>query len=100
MSPLEKLTRSRNFNTLTPAERLEQMLRFKSFDEMLLAGDILDMTAAIARTGYTRQHLARLCRDGRIEYIGRGVAEKEIQYFFFPGAIKALFNHNHTTAKR
>ena len=72
-----------------PAQKtLEDLLKRKSFDQLLKDGDIFDIEVAAAKTGYSPQHLRRLCAGGKIGCIARG----DSQYYFLPEHITAIFS--------
>ena len=68
-------------------DTIEDMLDVKPFDELLKDGDIFDIDGAHKITGYSVQHLRRLCQQGKIEHVERG----EAQYFFLPRHLKGVF---------
>lgn len=61
----------------------------KSFEQKLQDGDLIDMKAAAAQTGYTEVHIRRLCRarPPKIAHIRRGGN----QYYFTPASIAGVF---------
>lgn len=97
MRKFDELTRSMAFKALNPARKLKAMLEFKSFDTLIEHGDLLNAQMFAARTGYTPQHVRRLCREGKISCIKRGYqgkspqADEEFQYFFLPEHVTAFF---------
>lgn len=70
---------------------LETMLRSKTFEQLLIDGDIFDVKGASDRSGYTMQHIRRLCREGRLAHINRGLNDEEVQFFFLPEHLTGLF---------
>jgi hypothetical protein len=72
--------------------RLDVLLKTKSFDRLLADGDIYDVRGASQRSGYTPQHVRRLCKEGRLEHFTRGVNKDEVHYYFFPEYLTALFS--------
>ncbi len=95
----ERLLRSRAYSALPPLEKLDAMLRHKTFAQLLREGRILDVKQVVARAGYTRQHVYDLCRSGKIACITRGVKESEVQYFFLPEQVKDLFRARTVSGK-
>ena len=90
---LSQLKAHPHYSRLSPVEKLEQMLVFKSFDALLATGEVFDVLAVVDRTGYTRQHIYRLCREGKLECITRGANPEEITYYFLPDQVSALFKN-------
>ncbi len=76
---------------MKPTEKLEAMLKHKTFEQLLAANDILDVQGASQRSGYTPQHVRRLCRENRLDHIRRGLVEEEVHFFFLPEQVKNLF---------
>ena len=73
-----------------PLEKLEKLLRGKPFAELLSEGIILDVKRVMEMTGYTRQHISKMCLEGKLPHFSRA----EGLYFFFPEDIKALFSYS------
>lgn len=74
--------------------RLEKMLERAAFDTLLKEGKIFDVQGASQRSGYTPQHIRRLVREGRFtaeEVFSRGMNAEEVQFYFFPEALRKLF---------
>jgi len=77
---------------------LEEMLRVKTFEQLLKDGDIYDVRGAADKTGYAPKHVQRLCREERIAHITRGLTENEVQFYFFAWQLKSLFNYKKARA--
>ena len=89
-------TRSRkNFGVDTT---LSEMLQVKTFDQLLKDGDIFDVQGASDRSGYTPQHIRRLCRERRIAHIDRGPTANEVVFFFTAAQLTALFRYQKAKA--
>ena len=76
---------------MTQIQAFEKLLETKPFEELLKDGDILDVQGAAARTGYDPQHVRRLCHDGKLPHITRGITSKEVQYYFLPEFLVGIF---------
>lgn len=74
-----------------PDTSLEQMLQSKSFEQLLADQDVFDVQGASHRSGYTPQHIRRLCHEDRLPHIRRGVNAEVVQYYFLPEQLRALF---------
>lgn len=63
--------------------------REKTFEQKLQDGELFDIKAAAAQTGYSEQHLRRMCRakPPRISHVLRGGT----QFYFTPEAIAGVF---------
>lgn len=94
----EHLLRSSAYKAMAPTQKLEAMLEFKSFEELLNEGWILDVQGASQRSGYTPQHVRRLCREERLGCIPRGLNKEEVQFFFLPEQISSLFSNRRPRA--
>ncbi len=81
-----------------PGTSLEEMLRVKTFDELLKDGDVFDVQGASDRSGYTPQHIRRLCRENRIAYIERGPTPEEVVFFFTLEQLNGLFRYRKAKA--
>lgn len=96
-NPFERLLRSTRYKQSTPTEKLELMLKHRTFKELLASGHVLDVQALADKTGYTPQHVRVLCRQEKIDAIKRGYgassaqADEEFQYFFLPEQAASLF---------
>ena len=82
-----------------PGTCLDQMLDAKSFEELLADGDIFDVPGAAQRSGYSEQHIRRLCREERIPCIRRGPTPEEIVFYFYPWDLAALFRYQKARAQ-
>ena len=71
----------------TPANRLRAMLKTKAFSELVKAGVIVNVQTAAWQNNYSRQHVYRLVRAGKVKPIVRGGS----QFFFFPDQFTALY---------
>lgn len=87
----QALLKSRAYAALNPTQKLDAMLAYKTFEQLLKDGDILDVQGASQRSGYTPQHVRRLCREDRLGHIRRGLVEEEVHFYFIPDQIKGLF---------
>jgi hypothetical protein len=67
-------------------ERLNKMLKTRTFDQLLTAGEIFDIEGAREKLGYSAWGLRRLCRNGKIAHILRGD-----QYFFLASQVSSAF---------
>lgn len=81
-----------------PGTSLEEMLRVKTFDELLKDGDVFDVQGAANRSGYTPQHIRRLCREGRLAHIDRGPSPDEVAFFFTLEQLSGLFRYQKAKA--
>lgn len=96
-TPFERLLRSSKYKSLAPTERLDAMLKYRTFKDLLEQKQVLDVQDLADRTGYTPQHVRVLCRQGKIDCIKRGygaqssIADEEFQYFFLPEQAAGLF---------
>lgn len=94
---LDTLVRSKNYKKLDSEQKLQAMLAFADFKDLLAWGYVLDVQVFAAKTGYTPQHVRVLCRQEKIDCIKRGYgasspqAEEEFQYFFLPEHVAAFF---------
>mgnify|MGYP003393732467 CR=1 FL=1 len=59
----------------------------KPFEDRLRDGELCDVHTAARLTGYSEQHIRRLCADDELPHIRRN----DSQYFFEPEHIKAVF---------
>ena len=97
-NPFQRLLRSFLYKTSTPDEKLDLMLKFKSFKELLADGNLFDVQGAAARSGYDPQHVRRLCRAGSLDHLTRGLTEAEVQFYFLPEQLRALFTYKKAKA--
>lgn len=98
LAAFQALIKSRAYAALTPTQKLDAMLAYKPFEQLLKDGDILDVQGASQRSGYTPQHVRRLCREERLACIPRGLNPEEVQFFFLPEQIKGLFSNRRARA--
>ena len=89
---LERLVRSAAFRAMDTETRLEHLLSFKTFDELLLLGIIYDIQRAARRSGFNDAHLRKLCLGGKIDHFTRKVVG--VQYFFWPEQVAGLFREH------
>lgn len=61
------------------AARVAQLLKTKTFDQLLKDGIVLDIEGAAVLTGYSVQHMRYLCANRKVEHFTRGGT----QYYFF-----------------
>ena len=61
----------------------------KTFDERLKSGEITDIKTAAKLTGYSEQHLRRLCHLRKVGHTRR----LEREFFFSKADLRALFTH-------
>jgi len=78
--------KSKNSN-IKPGMSLEEMLKVLPFNDLVEEGFILGVEAVAARTGYTPQHLRRLCADEKVDHIKQGNMPR---YYFLPHHVNAL----------
>jgi hypothetical protein len=97
-SSFDRLLRSSAYKSLDPHKKLDAMLEHKSFTQLLTDGDIFDVQGASDRSGYTPQHIRRLCREKRIAHIDRGPTPEEVVFFFLPEQLTALFRYQKAKA--
>jgi len=64
------------------------MKSLKTFDQQIKDGDLFDIERAAKLTGYSVQHVRRLCHDRRIGHVRRGP-----QFFFTQQHIKNAFQY-------
>lgn len=72
---------------------LEDMLKVKTFEQLLADGDVLDVQGAARQVGYAPKHIHRLCREHRIDHITRGLPSNpaEVHFFFLAWQLRGLF---------
>jgi hypothetical protein len=99
LAAFQTLIKSRAYAALTPTQKLDAMLAYKSFEQLLNDGDILDVKGASQRSGYTPQHVRRLCREDRLDHIRRGLVEEEVHFYFLPSQIASLFSSRNKTSR-
>jgi hypothetical protein len=93
----DALVKSRAFKALNPEQKLDAMLAYKDFNQLLKDGDLFDVQGVARRTGYTPQHVRVLCRQEKLACIKRGYgasspqADEEFQYFFLREQASSLF---------
>lgn len=63
----------------------DKFAAFKPFDKMVKDGDVCDVTRAAELTGYSEQHIRRLCADKATPH-----QERRGTYWFTPEDIEAL----------
>lgn len=99
-TPFDTLLKSAAYKALTPTQKLDAMRVHKSFAELLNDGNIFDVQGASQRSGYTPQHVRRLCREERLGAITRGLpgAPEEVQFFFLPEQLDDLFSYRKAKA--
>lgn len=96
-TPFERLLRSTKFKVLMPSAKLVEMLKHRTFKELLAQGYVLDALTFAEKIGYSRQHVYVLCREGKIDCIKRGYGaasaqvDEEFQYFFLPEQVGEFF---------
>lgn len=61
----------------------------KTFNERLKSGEITDLKRAAELTGYSEQHLRRLCNLRQIAHVRRNRRE----YFFTKASLRGLFTY-------
>jgi hypothetical protein len=92
-SPFDRLIRSTAYKAMKPDEKLSAMLKHKTFEQLLKDGDLYDANGAAQRSGYTPQHIRRLCRTPtRLDHLTRGAGE-DAQLYFLPEQLDALFTY-------
>lgn len=89
----DRLLRSFAYKAMEPNQKLAAMLQYKTFNQLLKDGDVFDVQDASDRSGYTPQHIRRLCREKRIAHIDRGPTPEEVVFFFLPEQLTALFRY-------
>lgn len=94
----DRLLRSFAYKAMEPNKKLVAMLQYKTFDQLLKDGDVFDVQGASDRSGYTPQHIRRLCREKRIAHIDRGPTPEEVVFFFLPEQLTALFRYQKAKA--
>lgn len=85
--------RARKISGFKMGTGLEEMLRVKTFDELIKDGDVFDVNGAAAQTGYSPKHIHRLCRERRIGHVCRGLVEKEVQLYFLAWQLRGIFRY-------
>lgn len=98
ISLFERTIRSNAYKALTPTQKLDVMLAHKSFEQLLKDGDLFDVQGASQRSGYTPQHVRRLCRENRLDHLERGLNDAEVHFYFLPEQLKALFTYKKAKA--
>lgn len=93
-----KHTKAPNKTGFKKGTTLEEMLRVKTFAQLLKDGDILDVHGASDQSGYTAKHVHRLCREDRIPHIRRGLTPEEVQFYFYSWQMKDLFTYRKARA--
>ena len=94
----ERTIRSSAYKALKPESKLDVMLAHKPFEQLLKDGDLFDVQGASQRSGYTPQHVRRLCREERLDHLTRGLNDEEVHFFFLPEQLKALFTYKKSRA--
>lgn len=69
------------------------MIALKPFEQLIEDGDIFGIPEACKRSGYTPQHLRRLCHGKKIDCLLRGE-----QFFFNHAALAGLFEYRKANA--
>lgn len=77
---------------------LAEMLQVKTFGQLLKDGDVFDVQGASDRSGYTPQHIRRLCREKRVDHIDRGPTPDEVVFFFTLEQLNGLFRYQKAKA--
>lgn len=73
--------------------------RTKTFEQKLNDGDIIDIVDMAAQTGYSQQHLRRLCHGKKIAHIERDskklapVIRGGKQFFFYKESLKDVLKY-------
>ena len=98
MSLFERTTRSSAYKALKPTQKLDVMLAHKPFEQLLKDGDLFDVQGASQRSGYTPQHVRRLCREERLDHLTRGLNNEEVHFYFLPEQLAALFTYKKAKA--
>lgn len=78
---------------------LEKMLEVKPFNQLLEDGDVVDVAAVVARTGYDARHVHRLCREGKMAHVRRGPAVQGTKIYFLAWQLENIFHWNKKQAK-
>lgn len=66
---------------------LAKILKTKTFDEALKAGDIIDIEGAAKKLGYSEYHVRRLCAALRLDHFLRN----ETEYYFLASQLRTAF---------
>ncbi len=73
--------------------------KIKSFESRLKSGEIIDIRAMADRTGYSEQHLRRLCHAKKIAHLSRDPKKLEPivrggkQFFFIAESVDDVLKH-------
>ena len=97
-NPFERMRRSFLYKNAKPTEKLVLLLQFKPFEQLLKDGDLFDVQGASQRSGYTPQHVRRLCREERLDHLTRGLNDAEVHFYFLPEQLEALFTYKKAKA--
>lgn len=90
----ERLLNSRKFKGATPEEKLQLMFQYRTLDQLLASGHVLDVeTARMKLGGMAAWSLRRRCRKDQQPHILFGG-----QYLFLPSQIDAAFKTPTTTS--
>lgn len=73
---------------IKPGMSLSAMLKIRPWNSLIKNFHVLTLDIAMARTGFSGQHIKRLCADGKMGHFTRG---PKGQYFFLPEHIDGVF---------
>ena len=70
-----------------PLQRLRSLLEAHTFSDLVSAGTLVTVAQAARQNGYSRQHVYRLVRAGKLTPITRGGS----RFYFFPDQLNSLY---------
>ena len=78
---------------------LEDMLAVKDLKDLLADGDLFDIHGACAKTGYSRDHLTRLCASQIVGHFQIGTGRTS-PFYFAPRHLRAVYREVPVRVKR